>query len=482
MSKFKPGPMFSSRPAALRHPVTVQVDPLPRAQVALPANLAPVHVNAFQKAGFVMLCIYAIAPLLNDIGGHLGVTPRLTLIPLAILFFCTAFSGQMGRALQVSLGRWWLALFVIMIIATPFSFWISGSVTLLEDYGLKRWVTLFFICAVQVTAMQCIRFAYVNILYTSLLLFMCFWYGSASELDGRFLIPESLFFSNSNDLAIGLLVAATSLFFAFFASGFLIKFIATSEITLCLLYILKTGSRGTFLAVVVAAVCAMIFAKKRFLVAAIVPLMLITLIAVVPSTTMQRLVSIVSNPEEVIASGAAGGDVESQFQRQDLLKQSLMLTITHPLLGVGPGMFDNYLQQGAKVSGVHRVSLNTHNSYTQISSECGIPALICYAAVIILTGKLNYRMYRSFQQTALRQEEALRQQASRQTSRMDASRVDGRLTGIAFSGFIGAIAFAVASTFHHIGYGNTLAWMGGQTIALWLATMPATDPRQTRRI
>jgi len=410
-----------------------------------------------------MLCVYAIAPLLNDFFAlQFRLSPRLTLIPTAAVFFCTAFSGHLGRALKVPLGRWWLALIVLMIAATPFSFWPGGSTAMLQDYVPRRYVLLFCICALQVTLGQQIRFAYVNILSTALILFLCLRYGTVSDSDGRFFILESLFFDNSNDLAIGLLCAATSVLFVFFARGFLLKIIAGSEIVLCLFYILKTGSRGTFIAVLVAAMVAMMFAKKRLLLMLLVPALLIGLIAIAPSQTLKRLVSIVADPEAQVAAGTAGGDVESQLQRQDLLKMSLKLTITHPILGVGPGMFDNFVQQRAKQAGTHIASLNTHNSYTQISSECGIPALICYVATLVLTIKINYRIYRAL----------VKKQGQ----------VDGRITGIAFSGFIGCIAFVVAGFFHHIAYGGYQPLLAGEAIALWLATRPILEsPRPSPR-
>jgi len=437
----------------LRHPVTLPPRPLPPPPLATQTVVAPVATNAFQSFGFLMLCLYLVTPFLNDIFGHFfGFVPRLTLIPLGLLVLCTAFSGTVGRALQAPLGRWWLGLFVLMLVSTLFSFWPGGSVALLEDFVPKRYIVLFCVCAVQITVLQCVRFAYVNILPATLILFLCFKYGTVSNTDGRFLIDQSLFFDNSNDLAIGLIMAASGLLFVFFARGFLLKIIAAAEITLCLLYILKTGSRGTFLAALTAALFAMLFAKKRLLVMLLVPGILAALITFVPAKTIQRLMTIVSDPEQEVAAGNAGGDVESQLQREDLVKLSLKITSQHPLLGVGPGMFDNFVQQSAKQTGKHMVSLNTHNAYTEISSECGIPAFICYLATIVLTIKYNYRMYRAFSK--------------------DPQKFDGRLAGIAFSGLIGGIAYAVASIFHHIGYGVDLSWLGGETLALWLATQP----------
>jgi O-antigen ligase len=436
----------------LRHPVTLAAEPAPAPRVVKPV-LASVESTAFQTFGFAMLCLYAVGPALNDIARNIfGFVPHLTLIPLALLWVCTVFGGGLGRAFQVSMGRWWLALFVIMMISTPFSIWPGGSTALLADFGPKRYVILFCIAAVQVSAMQCIRFAYLQIVSSALLLSMCFLYGSSSISDGRFYIAQSMFFDNSNDLAIALLLTSTNLLFVFFARGFVLKILATCEILLSLFYILKSGSRGTFLAAMVAAVFVLIFSKRKIIVLSLVPAVLIVLITFAPSQMVQRFMSVVIDPEQVVASGAGGSEVESQLARQDMVKLSLKITLQHPLLGVGPGMFDNFVQKGAKEAGVHAASLSTHNAYTQVSSECGIPAFICYMATIILTIKLNYRMFK-----------ALPDQGGQ---------VDPRLTGIAFSGLIGAIAYVVASTFHHIAFAGNLAWLSGGTVALWLVTQP----------
>jgi len=69
-------------------------------------------------------------------------------------------------------------------------------------------------------------------------------------------------------------------------------------------------------------------------------------------------------------------DVASAYgsaeQRQHLFWLSLEVTAEHPLFGIGPGNFpiisDSWLV--------------THNSYTQMSSEGGIPALVLYVMVL----------------------------------------------------------------------------------------------------
>ena len=62
---------------------------------------------------------------------------------------------------------------------------------------------------------------------------------------------------------------------------------------------------------------------------------------------------------------------DSSQGRLRLLTQSLKVTAQHPLLGVGPGNFEI-------VSGMWHV---THNTYTQMSAEGGIPAFLFYVLI-----------------------------------------------------------------------------------------------------
>ena len=61
----------------------------------------------------------------------------------------------------------------------------------------------------------------------------------------------------------------------------------------------------------------------------------------------------------------------SALQRKELFFRSLEVTAKHPLLGIGPGNFPI-------ISGIWHV---THNSYTQISAEGGIPAFVLYLLI-----------------------------------------------------------------------------------------------------
>jgi O-antigen ligase len=86
------------------------------------------------------------------------------------------------------------------------------------------------------------------------------------------------------------------------------------------------------------------------------------------------------NSQEDVASA-----YDSAQARQDLFWRSVAVTKQHPFFGVGPGNFE-------ELSGSWHV---THNSYTQMSSEGGMPALILYA-LILWFGFKNVRATKRF--------------------------------------------------------------------------------------
>ena len=55
------------------------------------------------------------------------------------------------------------------------------------------------------------------------------------------------------------------------------------------------------------------------------------------------------------------------------------------MFGVGPGEFQDYQGGLAATAGERGMWHETHNGYTQISSECGIPAIGFYIAGMVLT-------------------------------------------------------------------------------------------------
>src|SRR5207248_9857652 len=87
--------------------------------------------------------------------------------------------------------------------------------------------------------------------------------------------------------------------------------------------------------------------------------------------------------------------LNSTASRKALLKNSVKFTIRHPLFGVGPGMFSVADNDEAIANGLRKGQwLGTHNSYTQVSAELGVPAFCFYVATIVMSLTGPYKLYR----------------------------------------------------------------------------------------
>src|SRR5205807_8886602 len=94
--------------------------------------------------------------------------------------------------------------------------------------------------------------------------------------------------------------------------------------------------------------------------------------------------------------------------------------------------------------------LETHNSYTEVSSECGIPGFICYMAFLIFTIRLSYKLYK---QTVDKPEFR-------------------EIMGMSYCLLMGALVYAVSTFFFHMAYTGALPVLGGLTLSLHLAAQP----------
>jgi putative inorganic carbon (hco3(-)) transporter len=176
---------------------------------------------------------------------------------------------------------------------------------------------------------------------------------------------------NPNDLALALVIAIPLCAYLLLSTKRLtVKVVCMAAIGLMSYCVILTYSRGGFLAMVAAyAVMAFCFGfrEKRHAFLVIPVLVTVFLVSFSPSHYGRRLDSIM-HPNM---------DDGSYVARQDLLSRSITVTSQHPLLGIGPGNF-------AHTSRDQHV---THNTYTQLSAEAGIPALALFLLAFWATFK-----------------------------------------------------------------------------------------------
>lgn len=189
---------------------------------------------------------------------------------------------------------------------------------------------------------------------------------------GRLQGALSGIYGNPNDLALALdLTIPLCLALALITRSVWMKFAWTAAVLVMTYGVLLTASRAGALALVAATlVCLWQLGVKqrRYYLLLLVPLASAVVWLNSGKSLEQRIEQINTD------SGANHRDTEasaSALQRKELLLDSLRMTAQRPLLGIGPGNF-------AITSGVWRV---THNSYTQISAEGGIPAFALYLLI-----------------------------------------------------------------------------------------------------
>jgi O-antigen ligase len=78
-----------------------------------------------------------------------------------------------------------------------------------------------------------------------------------------------------------------------------------------------------------------------------------------------------------------GADIGSSQGRLTLMISSIEMTLMHPLVGVGAGQFPYQLWEQRKRQGLPTLFNETHNTYTQVSSELGVPGLIIFLGILV---------------------------------------------------------------------------------------------------
>lgn len=450
-----PGPGAEWLPPVPQRPVATKTSP------ALPVDQAG-SPNIVETVGFFLYCAYILSGFANDWAMKLlGNKAYISTIAVVLVPVAWLLSGRALRGLQRPIGRWWAGFLVCLLLATPFSMWRSGSAAMLLNYIPRNYLTFFYIAAFTTSLRRCRTLMYVNVVGAVVLLLTCLKFGQAGSAvdDGRFSVPGSLFYSNANELGLALLLGVTSFLFLMYRQAVAARILGVAGILLCSMYALKTGSRGCLLAAVAMFGMIFLFGKNKVK-TAIVALPIIAIVLLfLPSATVHRLLLFGTDRATEAQTSADIAAIDSQLQRRELFKKSLYYTVTHPLFGVGPNQFAVAVAGDASKNGLHASWLGTHNSYTQVSSECGIPAFICYCAVVFLCFRTNWRLYRrSRDNTALKDVMAL-----------------------SFCMLAGTLVYTVSTFFFHIAYSGGLPMLAGFTLALQLAAEPMlAAPYRTR--
>jgi putative inorganic carbon (HCO3(-)) transporter len=190
-------------------------------------------------------------------------------------------------------------------------------------------------------------------------------------------------YSNPNDLALSIVISLPLCLALLFLTRSGVRKAGWALAMLVMLYtVFLTGSRAGFLSLIVTTTVSLwgfaIRGRRGYL------LVLALLVGVILWQSSSGMLNgrLKGTFDEKDDAASAYGSAK---ERQQLFWRSLEVTKEHPLFGVGPGNFQ-------VLSGSWHV---THNAFTEMSSEGGMPAFILYV-LILWCGFKNVRATKRF--------------------------------------------------------------------------------------
>jgi O-antigen ligase len=387
----------------------------------------------------------------------LGVDIRLLTIIGTPMIMLVLASGGVQRTLRWSAAKYWVGYSFLMVIAVAFSSWRSESLSITLAWIRVEVLILFVIAGCVMTWREVNRL--LTVLAWAAVVDVIAGRLFAGQIAGRFKLTGTTM-SDPNDYAAQLiLILPCLLLVVVSASQFMVGRIIAAGFFLYGLYlILLTGSRGALIAIVITILFCLwkLRPSQKIFAASIVILLFCATPFVVPQRILTRFSTLFQSVDFSGKGPGLAGEASAEARRY-LLKQSIVATLRHPIFGVGAGQFQNYEGRKAREAGLRGSWHETHNSFTQVSSEIGIPALLFFLAAIIST----YRMLDSVYRTA---------------RSMRPTKDTQQIIATAFCLLISLIGFCTASFFLSLAYRFYLPALTGLAIALYRAVQPKWRP------
>ena len=362
-----------------------------------PAWTPPAANPDTAKVAFVLLLIYfaiIFSRILDTTVPHLKI-PLITLIAMCLALF---LSGNALRLLSSGTGVLLCAFTAWLGVAAVMGVWWTGSLPALTSAVMS--LMLVFVVVGAITTAERMKKALYMIGFSSLLAALqAFVFGN--EGSGRLGLSTGAFM-DPNIYAMTLLMGVPLLlFFAGRVRGFVWKWVAIGGVIVILRTSLYTGSRGALIAMGVLAL--LLFVRlpvrhKVLLVAGMIFLLPAGYV-MLPEYLKLRYLTLFTNDVQTsdnrLREQVQGGDLNSSEGRLALLGSSLRMTFNHPLFGVGPGDFPTENFKIVERETGRKIWLVSHNSYTQVSSETGIPGFLMYVTLLFLAVRNSQRVLRA---------------------------------------------------------------------------------------
>ncbi len=390
--------MLSSNPVLVPAPRPIVAPTVALATAPVQARLAsdPAEFNPLRKFAVffgLMYLIIKISYITEAVQFLTGI--KLYLVPLtltpAVLFVLA--SGGLARVFRLRPTILWILFVLWMAVCIPSSHWPGGSFDRVYGYIRYELAAILIPAGAFIVWKDMRRYCYAMAVAAFGVLFTAY-FCSVMGQDGRLTLAFAGSIGNSNDLAAILLMLAPYLIYCIIdpkVFSFL-RILCFGALGYSGYVILGSASRGAFLSVAAGFLFWLWKSSSRQRISALVlvPLLAIPVVVLLPSATFARIFSAVGEKHlEAEMSGDA---------RSHLFWQSVRFTFEHPIFGVGPEQFTAYEAHISKQEGRRGAWHATHCSWTQVSSEEGLPALFFYATAIFSAGFLGLRVLRRARQ------------------------------------------------------------------------------------
>jgi len=341
------------------------------------------------------------------------------------------------------------------VLGLPFAYWRGGSFQVLTGTWFKT-LLVFFLLTQTLTTLSRIRVVLWAVILSELAVTAySILDPSRSMWVGDRLSGVSKGFLGWNFLGIAAALTTPYILALFITRPSILKSIVLASATAAVSWMLiLTASRSGIMTFLLSVLLSSILVLKRSALGKFVALGVITAvllaIAAAPGVFWQRIQTIWSQsaPTSLVSASADA----SEQERRAVLMDSITYTLQNPLFGLGLG---NFSVARGTTTGVPSGWLGTHNSFTELSSEAGLPALLIFLALL---GSSIRRMWRLAKADTATQE-------------------DVQLNRMARATLASLMAFVFGAFFAHIAYEYFLYYP--VAIGVGLEYVHRTAPRQS---
>jgi O-antigen ligase len=321
------------------------------------------------KATFVFISLYY---LISHGRIHL-LLPALQLVPsamimgiLAVISFFLERNQKKDDWHFIREEKLLVALMALSVALLPFSVWVGNSFnSLFKGYMPTVILALIagFICK---TSKDVEKFLWIYALNCTFVVFM-----SLSAGIGHFSTGVTDMY-DVNDIAMVLVCSLPILFYLMLQQRGVRKILLGLFLILAVLTIIKAGSRGGILGLLVIPCYIVLNSRSKIKALVISALILMVLFAVAPEEAKERVISM-AKPET---------EYDQNFgNRKQIWQRGLSLVAGSPLVGAGLG---NYSVADGNLTGIGAWK-TAHNSYLQITVELGLFGFGLYVMLTVGT-------------------------------------------------------------------------------------------------